>query len=440
MASNPTPHTIFDKRPVRAPYVIGLRCLRCGKEYEPDKTMYVCNCRPNQGSDLGTLDVVYDYAAVRAVLDPIRLAQDRDVTIGRYAPLLPIAGRAGLPPLGVGGTPLLSAPRLGATVGLAKLYIKDDGRNPSASLKDRASAIAVTRAQEGGRPVVATASTGNAAAALAGQSAAAGQANVIFVPRTAPPAKIAQLLVYGSRVLAVDGSYDQAFDLCAAACAEFGWYNRNTGYNPYMTEGKKTVAFEIAEQLGRIAQPGGAAMVAPDVVFVSVGDGCIIGGVHKGFADLLALGWIERMPRLVGVQATTSAALANAWRTGREVPEPVTATTRADSISVDAPHDAIKALRAVRETGGAFVTVDDAAILAAILPLARLGAVFAEPAGAAAWAGVQAAAREGLIRPDETVVVINTGSGLKDVQAAMSTAGDPTIIEPTLEAVWVALG
>lgn len=424
---------------VPAPFVTGLRCLRCGRYYAVGEVDYVCGCRPNQGSDLGTLDVLYDYAALGQLLDPATLAQDRDPSMGRYWPLLPIASRQSLPPLGVGGTPLLAAPRLGATVGLARLYLKDDGRNPSASLKDRASAVAVARAQEGGWPVIATASTGNAAAALAGQSAAAGQSNVIFVPRSAPPAKIAQLLVYGSRVLAVDGTYDQAFDLCAAACAEFGWYNRSTGVNPYMTEGKKTVAFEIAEQLGRLSRGGGGTLAAPDAVFVSVGDGCIIGGVHKGFADLLALGWIDRMPRLYGVQSTASAALANAWRSGQEIPDSVRATTRADSISVDAPRDAVKALAAVRETRGAFVTVDDAAILAAILPLARLGAVFAEPAGAAAWAGVQAAVREGLVGPDDTVVVINTGSGLKDVQAAMTATGEPTVIAPTLEAVAAAL-
>jgi threonine synthase len=171
----------------------------------------------------------------------------------------------------------------------------------------------------------------------------------------------------------------------------------------------------------------------------AVGDGCIIGGVHKGFADLLALGWIEQMPRLIGVQSTASAALANAWRSGQEVPDPVHATTRADSISVGAPRDAIKALRAVRQSGGAFVTVDDTGILAAILPLARLGAVFAEPAGATAWAGVQAAVTAGLVQPGDTVVVLNTGNGLKDVQAAMAATGEPTVIAPTLEDVYAAL-
>ena len=173
----------------------------------------------------------------------------------------------------------------------------------------------------------------------------------------------------------------------------------------------------------------------PDAVFVSVGDGCIIGGVHKGFKDLLALGWIEQMPRIYGVQSTQSAALYQAWRAGLEIPKPVQATTRADSISVDAPRDPVKALNAVRQSNGAFIAVPDEEILAAILPLARLGAVFAEPAGATAYAGLLQAAKDQLIRPDETIVLINTGNGLKDVDTAIQVAGGTTVIEPTLAAV-----
>jgi threonine synthase len=419
--------------------VAHLRCLRCGQQYSPGAIDYVCACRPNTGSDLGTLDVAYDYAAVARETAPQVIAASPDRSISRFASLLPIAGSASLPPLPVGNTPLLHARRLGASLGLTHLHLKDDGRNPSASFKDRASAIAVARAQEEHRPVVATASTGNAAAALATLAAAAGQATVIFVPKTAPPAKIAQLLVYGSTVLAVDGSYDDAFDLCLEACREFGWYNRSTGYNPYMTEGKKTVSYEIALQLGEHAGAGAASFVAPDAVFVSVGDGCIIGGVHKGFKDLLALGWIEKMPRLYGVQSTRSAALHDAWQAGAEIPTPVHATTRADSISVDAPRDAVKALAAVRETGGAYVLAEDEAILQAILPLARLGGVFAEPAGAAAFAGLQVAAGRGLVEAGETVVVINTGSGLKDIKAATDITQGMPVIEPTLAAVKRAL-
>ena len=343
----------------------------------------------------------------------------------------------------MGDTPLLRADRLAETLGLQNLFLKDDGRNPSGSFKDRASAVAVARARETGREVVATASTGNAAAALAAMSAAAAHSSVIFVPRSAPQAKIAQLLVYGSRVLAVDGTYDDAFDLCVRACGEFGWYNRNTGYNPYMTEGKKTVSFEIAAQLaeaGDIARPDGtpgnhAPFIAPDSVFVSVGDGSIIGGVYKGFWELHTLGWTERVPRIFGIQSTASAAIHNAWRDGLEVPQPVVAETAADSISVNAPRDATKALRAVRESDGAFLLVEDEAILQAILPLARLGGVFAEPAGATAFAGLQLAQSLGVLEPGETVVVISTGNGLKDVPSAMRIAGEPAVIPPDLDAV-----
>jgi threonine synthase len=430
---------------VQPPYIRALRCLRCGQEYTAEAIAYVCPCRPNTGSDLGTLDVQYDYAAISAHPSfDVTTHQPLDMThgIARYAPLLPISGPEALSPLAVGGTPLLAAPRLAKELTINALYIKDDGRNPSGSLKDRASAIAVSRARAAGAPIVATASTGNAAAALASQCAAVGQPNVIFVPQSAPQAKIAQLLAYGSTVIAIDGSYDQAFDLCTQGCQSFGWYNRNTGYNPYMTEGKKTVSFEIAEQLAAQHAPRAdippPRFLAPDAIFVSVGDGCIIGGVHKGFTDLLALGWIEKLPRIYGVQSTQSDALYQAWRNDWELPKPVTATTRADSISVNAPRDPIKALTAVRTTGGAFIAVADAAILAAILPLARLGGVFAEPAGAAALAGLVVAVEQQLIQAGETIVLINTGSGLKDVPAVISVTGGIKAIPPTIEAVYAA--
>ncbi len=449
--------------PRSATFLTNLRCLRCEQVYLPDALDYVCSCRPNSGSDLGHLDAIYDYDAIASIQHWEREAYDSDGgaadgnangpagrrvgrpaarSLERWWPLLPVRPDS-LPPLPVGDTPLLRADRLAARLGLHHLYLKDDGRNPSGSFKDRASAIAVARARETGREVVATASTGNAAAALAALGAAASQPTVIFVPRAAPQAKIAQLLVYGSRVLAVDGSYDDAFDLCIRACEEFEWYNRNTGYNPYMTEGKKTVSFEIAAQL---AEGGGRvgshdrdgkfpSFQSPDSVFVSVGDGSIIGGVYKGFRELHRLGRVKDIPRIFGVQSTGSAAIHNAWRDGLDVPQPVAATTAADSISVNAPRDAVKALRAVRESGGAFVLVEDEAIMQAILPLARLGGVFAEPAGATALAGLIEARRQDLIQADETVVVINTGCGLKDVPAAMKVAGEPIVIPPSLDAV-----
>ena len=404
----------------------------CGKTYQPDEVDYVC---PDHGRE-GILDVIYDYDAIARDISPASLATSPDPTIWRYKSLLPVQPDAPVPPLTVGGTPLYHAPRLAAHLGLKHVWVKDDGREPTASFKDRASAIAIVKAQEVGAEVITTASTGNAAAALAGLAASVGYPTVIFVPASAPQAKIAQLLTFGATVLLVEGTYDDAFDLCMDAADAFGWYNRNTGYNPYMSEGKKTVSYEICEQLD---------WQAPDVIFVSVGDGCIIGGVYKGLYDLLQLGWIHHMPRIIGVQAEGSNYLAEAWANGEDVltKPPVQAHTIADSISAGLPRDRLKAMRAVRESQGAFVTVSDEAILNAIPELARFTGVFAEPAGAAAYAGLRQAIDEGLVSPEDRIVVINTGNGLKDVASAMKAAEQVGArahrIPPSLDAVRQAL-
>jgi threonine synthase len=424
-------------------HVLGLKCTICGAEYDVDEVEYVC---PKHGDD-GILDVVYDYRYIGQRVSPEKLAASPTRSIWRYQPLLPVPPEAVEPlvrgtALGsVGWTPLYPAPRLATQLGLEHLWIKDDGRQPTASFKDRASAIAVVKTRELGYEVVTTASTGNAAAALAGLCAAVSQPNVIFVPKTAPQAKIAQLLVYGATVLLVDGTYDDAFELCLQAAPAFGWYNRNTAYNPYMSEGKKTVVFEICEQLGnRVLDIG--YWTAPDVVLVPVGDGCIIGGVHKGFKDLLALGWIEAMPRIVGVQAAGSSPLVDAWERGIEGWEmnPAPAHSVADSIVAGLPRDRIKALRAVRETGGAYVRVSDDEIVAAIPALAQGAGVFAEPAAAAAYAGLVKAVAQGLMQADERVVVLSTGSGLKDIKTAMKSVGEPVVVAPALSDVRRALG
>jgi len=410
-----------------------LKCVICGKTYQPDEVDYVC---PDHGAE-GILDVVYDYDVISQNISREALAENKDNTIWRYKPLLPVAPDSPVPPLTVGGTPLYDAPRLAAGLGLKHVWVKDDGREPTASFKDRASAIAVVKAQEKGAEIITTASTGNAAAALSGLCASVEQPNVIFVPKSAPPAKIAQLLTFGSTVMLVDGSYDDAFELCLEAADEYGWYNRNTGFNPYMSEGKKTVSYEICEQLD---------WNAPDVIFVSVGDGCIIGGVHKGLKDLLALGWIDRMPRIIGVQAEGSNFMAEAWEKGEDVltKPPIQAETVADSISAGLPRDRIKAMAAVVETDGAYVTVSDDEILVAIPELAQKTGVFAEPAGATAYAGLVKAVEQGLVSPEDRIVVINTGSGLKDVASAMKaaemTGAEPYRIKPDLEDVKRALG
>ena len=409
-----------------------LQCMVCGKTYSPDEVTYVC---PDHGNE-GILDVVYNYDAIARAITPETLAADPDPTLWRYKPLLPVAPNATVPPLTVGGTPLYEAPRLAAGLGLKHVWVKDDGREPTASFKDRASVIAILKAREAGASVITTASTGNAAAALAGLAASVGYPTVIFVPASAPQAKIAQLLTFGARVLLVEGTYDDAFDLCLEAADAFGWYNRNTGYNPYMSEGKKTVSYEICEQLG---------WDAPDVIFVPVGDGCIIGGVYKGLYDLMQLGWIDRMPRLIGVQAEGSNYLAEAWERGEDVltKPPIQARTVADSISAGLPRDRLKAMRAVRESQGAFVTVSDEAILGAIPELAQMTGVFAEPAAAAAYAGLRRAVELGLVSPEERIVVLSTGSGLKDVASAMKgaelTGAQPYHVRPSLEDVRRAL-
>jgi threonine synthase len=416
-------------------HVLGLKCTICGAEYAAGEVEYVC---PRHGDD-GIVDVAYDYKLIARRIFPDRLARSRERSIWRYLALLPVdAAEARLLIAdtvleSVGWTPLYPAPRLADQLGLKHLWVKDDGRQPTASFKDRASAIAVVKTRELGYEVVTTASTGNAAAALAGLCAAISQPNVIFVPKTAPQAKIAQLLVYGATVLLVDGSYDDAFELCLKAAPEFGWYNRNTAYNPYMSEGKKTVVYEVCEQL---------QWQAPDVVLVPVGDGCIIGGVHKGFKDLLALGWIEQMPRIIGVQAAGSSPLVDAWERGLEGWEmaPVAAHSVADSIVAGLPRDRIKALRAVRETGGAYLRVSDEEIVAAIPVLAQGVGVFAEPAAAAAYAGLVQAIEQGLVSPDERVVVLSTGSGLKDIKTAMKSVGEPVVVAPDLADVRRALG
>lgn len=408
-------------------HVKHLRCVICGERYAPGEVEYVC---PRHGDD-GNLDVVYDYEHISRLV--AREGLGKEPGIWRYKALMPLEPAAPVPPLVVGDTPLYRADNVAQQVGVREVWVKDDGRNPTASLKDRASALIVAKARSEGREIVTTASTGNAAAALAGLAASIRLPTVIFVPASAPGAKITQLLVYGARVLLVDGTYDDAFELCLEATREYGWYCRNTGYNPYTAEGKKTVSFEICEQLA--AEPG--RFKSPDRIIVSVGDGNIISGVHKGLKDLLALNWIDRMPRLIGVQAEGSAAMYHAWQdnVAPETMQPIDAHTVADSISAGLPRDRVKAMNAVRETGGAYITVSDEEILAAIPALAQQTGVFAEPAASAAYAGLLKAAQTGMLGPDESVVVLVTGNGLKDIASARKAVSQAHRIAPRLEDV-----
>ena len=403
---------------------IGYLCSICGKEYQPGEVTYTCP------DDNGILDVLLDYDDL-AKKSTDELINKSEASLWRYFPLIPVSNLIGEGTTlrSAGWTPTYSPPQLKEELGLKQLWVKDESSNPTASFKDRASAVLVARAKEIGAEVIVTASTGNAGAALAGMAAAVDQESVIFAPKTAPPAKIAQLLVYGARVILVDDNYDAAYKLSLEASEEFGWYNRNTGYNPFTAEGKKTAAFEIWEQVILENQ-----LDQPLNLFVSVGDGNIISGIHKGFKDLYRIGQIKHMPKIFGCQSTGSAAIYNAYKSGTEEIVPVSATTLADSISVNLPSDGLRALRAATQTDGAYIAVEDQAILEAITDLGKVG-IFAEPAGSTALAGLKQALEDGLVNKDEPILVLNTGSGLKDVKAARQAAGEAPVIAPSLEEV-----
>jgi len=382
-----------------------LQCVTCRNAYDETEIEYTC---PDCGPVKGTLDVVYDFRKVKRKFNRIRPADSNRPGHWRYLPLLPVLKPELIQPLRAGWTPLYHIKKLNTELGLPGLYLKDDSGNVTHSYKDRASSVAIVKALEKGYKGIAAASSGNAAASISAFAACAGLPCHIYVPKTIPQAKLAQLRAYKADVILVDGPYDEAFELCLKEAPQNNWYNRNTAINPYLAEGKKTGALEICEQLD---------WQAPDVVAVSVGDGCIISGVWKGFKDFYDLGFIDSLPRLVGVQAEHSAPLTEAFMTGRKeiVPRPV--CTIADSICVGFPRDQVKALRAVHQSGGMFISVSDPEIISAIKMLSGTAGVFVEPAAAASFAGVLKLRDENKISEGQTIAALLTGSGLKDIGA-----------------------
>ena len=402
-------------------HVLYGKCVKCGKTYDAVPDLTNCECG-------GILDIVYDYDYIKTQLTREKLAARQDHTMWRYRELLPVEPETPNTPLRVGWSPLYEEPRLAEQLGLKQLWVKDDGQNPTASLKDRASAMAVAKAREAGAKVIACSSTGNAASSLAGNAAAAGLKTYIFVPSRAPKGKVAQLMTFGATVISVQGSYEETFELSKQAIDRWGWYNRNAAINPYLSEGKKTVTLEILEQLG---------WQAPDYIALSVGDGCTIAGAWKGLKDLYAAGFIDRLPRLISVQAEGCCPLNRAVQTGRPW-APMEENTLADSIAVGVPRNPDKALCAIRESDGVAVNVSDGEILEAMRLLGRTQGVFGEPAGAAGTAGVKKAVELGLIPAGSTVVSIVTGNGLKDVQSGIQAAGEPMRVSPDMDALLAA--
>jgi threonine synthase len=440
--------------------LLGFRCLTCGHTYTPAEVVYTC---PTDG---GNLDAVYDYARIVREVDPRTIATSPDRSIWHYAPLLPTTPPSPLSTLpsplsSLGWSPLYRAPILEKDLNVRAIWLKDDSRLPSSSFKDRASAMVIARALEMGVETICVASTGNAAAALSTLCACAGTnlRAVIFVPDSTPEGKLAGILIHGATVFMVRGSYTDAVAMADAACRKFGWYNRSTGVNPFTREGKKTAGFEIAEQLATARHgdketrrygeridsvsksPGQLVSVSgfrsPDVVIVPVGDGNILSGVHKGFYNLHQLGWIDKLPRFIGVTATLAPSLFHAWRDGVETFANVPSTTIASGISVDIPCDGVAALRAIRGTGGTIIEATDDEMLDAMRVLAAKAGVFVEPACAAAHVGLWKARQRGLIGADDEVVLQLTGSGLKDTKSALKAAGKPIIVESLVD---VAIG
>jgi len=396
------------------------KCIKCGKTYEAVADLTTCECG-------GILDIVYDYEYIKTVLTKEKLAE-REHNMWRYRELLPIEDTTEPTPLRVGWSPLYEEKRLAEELGLGRLWVKDDGQNPTASLKDRASAMAVAKAREAGAEVIACSSTGNAASSLAGNAAAAGLKTYIFVPSRAPKGKVAQLMTFGATVISVQGSYEDTFELSKAAIDKWGWYNRNAAINPYLSEGKKTVSLEIAEQLN---------WKMPDYLAISVGDGCTIAGVWKGLKDLYAIGFIDKLPRLISAQAEGCCPLNRAIANNEEW-YPMEENTLADSIAVGVPRNAIKALNAIRESNGIVVNVSDAEIMAAQKLLGRTCGVFGEPAGVTGTAGVKKLCEMGVLGKNDTVVSVVTGNGLKDVANAIAACGEPITIPSDMDRLLAA--
>jgi threonine synthase len=377
-----------------------LKCIQCMREYPAD-FRYTCSFCGREG----ILDVVYDYEYIKTKLTKESLKLNKDLSMWRYKDLLPLSSNVTIDYSPIGWTPLYYAEKLAQKLEFKFLWIKDEGRNPTGSLKDRSSSLGVLKAKEFNFPTITCASGGNAATSLAAFARFADIQCVVFVPSNIKKGRLAQLIAFGAKIVSVLGTYDEAYDLCNQVVKEWGWYNRNCAINPYLIEGKKTVALEICEQMG---------WEVPDWVVVPVSDGCTIAGIWKGFSEFKRIGLIKKLPKLIGIQAEGCKPLVDAFRTGEPIKD-VIPNTIADVLATGHPNNGIKALNAVRESGGILDSVKDEEIVSAIMLLAYNTGIFGEPAGVAGLAGLLKNIKNGKIDKNESVVLIMTGNGLKDV-------------------------
>ncbi len=396
------------------------QCTDCGKKYDGSKTLYLCpecsKINTTTAPPKGVLKIIYDYQNLKENhFNYLKIKENE------FLDLMPIHSLNSFPILKVGNTPLYCFSKLENKDLPFKIYLKDDSQNPTFSFKDRASAVVSAYAKEQGYKTIVAASTGNAGSSLAGICAAQNQKAIIMVPEAAPIAKLTQIIMYGATIIPVKGTYDDAFDLSIKATEEFGWYNRNTAFNPLTIEGKKTVSFELFEQLG---------YQLPDRIFVPVGDGVIISGVYKGFEDLLELGIIEKMPIIIMVQSNGSDNLISNLETNNFYSKP--SNTLADSISVDIPRNFYMAKQFITKYKGEYLTVSDDEILEASQILSKNTGIFAEPAAATAFAGLLSYQAKKLLENNSKNIVLLTGSGLKDLKSVHTLLNIPKSIEPNV--------
>jgi len=396
------------------------QCTDCGKEYDGFKTLYLCpecsKINTTTAPPKGVLKIIYDYQNLKENHFNFLKIKENE-----FLDLMPIHSLNSFPILKVGNTPLYCFSKLENKDLPFKIYLKDDSQNPTFSFKDRASAVVSAYAKEQGYKTIVAASTGNAGSSLAGICAAQNQKAIIMVPEAAPIAKLTQIIMYGATIIPVKGTYDDAFDLSIKATEEFGWYNRNTAFNPLTIEGKKTVSFELFEQLG---------YQIPDRIFVPVGDGVIISGVYKGFEDLLELGIIEKMPIIIMVQSNGSDNLISNLETNNFYSKP--SNTLADSISVDIPRNFYMAKQFITKYKGEYLTVSDDEILEASQILSKNTGIFTEPAAATAFAGLLSYHAKNLLEYSSKNIVLLTGTGLKDLESVHQLLNIPKSIEPNV--------
>ena len=407
--------------------ILSMQCSVCKEKYEFDAFPPHYRCKTK--GCMGRLDIIYDYEVIKDLVSKTTI-ENRAPGVWRFFEFLPVINRQNIISLGEGGTPFIKATRLADYLGIKTLYTKDETRNPSGSFKDRPMTVGVSKALEHKATVLATASSGNAAAGMATYAAKAGIPCYAFVPDFAPAGKIAQLQLLGAKVVRLAGfeGEDPTAKLLRLVVDEYGWTPcPSFGYfNPYQTEGPKTLGYELAEHF---------QWSAPDWIIVQVGGAGLLTGVYRGFKELLEIGWIDRLPKIAVVQSDGCAPLVRAWQRGEEFPNITPwekVETVAEGLEDPFPWDADVGLESIEVTKGTALTVTDEEILESQRLLARYEGLFGEPSGTTGLAALIKLLNDGTIDKNESVVHILSGAGLKDPEVVIRQFETPPVIRPDL--------